>query len=303
MDREARTAVRVFLIVVAGAVIVTAQNRIDVVSPMAPELASYGPRPVGVRTLVVTDHDRVDVLRTTPGGPIVRGDRPLTLEVWYPAAASSSDPATHQYRAVLRDPTVTVTLTGRATRDAAPSPAGAPFPLVVISHGYPGNRYLMSHLGENLASKGYVVASIDHADSTYDDLKAFASTLYNRPLDQRFAVDAVAALGAAGSGSVLSGLVDADHTAIIGYSMGGYGVLNVIGGAYRQAAASFTAAPRSPSVPGGCPPGSGTRRAWPASVRQCCSWPAAPTTSPATRRAREPSSPPRSMRTAISSPT
>ena len=44
---------------------------------------------------------------------------------------------------------------------------GGPFPLVVISHGYPGNRYLMSHLGENLASKGYVTVSIDHAESTY----------------------------------------------------------------------------------------------------------------------------------------
>ena len=43
---------------------------------------------------------------------------------------------------------------------------------MIISHGYPGNRYLMSHLGENLASKGFVVASIDHRDSTYDDQKA-----------------------------------------------------------------------------------------------------------------------------------
>ena len=29
----------------------------------------------------------------------------------------------------------------------------------------------MSHLGENLASKGYVVVSIDHPESTYDDLE------------------------------------------------------------------------------------------------------------------------------------
>ena len=58
---------------------------------------------------------------------------------------------------------------------------------VIISHGYPGNRYLLSHLGENLASKGYVVASIDHkSDSTYDDQTGLASTLYNRPLDQLF---------------------------------------------------------------------------------------------------------------------
>ena len=31
----------------------------------------------------------------------------------------------------------------------------------------------MSHLCENLASKGFVVVAIDHKDSTYDDQKAF----------------------------------------------------------------------------------------------------------------------------------
>ena len=67
-------------------------------------------------------------------------------------------------------------------RDAAPAAAAGGYPLVILSHGYPGNRYLLGHLGENLASKGFVVASIDHPDSTYDDQKAFASTLYNRPL-------------------------------------------------------------------------------------------------------------------------
>src|SRR5206468_12049755 len=54
------------------------------------------------------------------------------------------------------------TLHGQAVRDASPL-TSTPLPLVIISHGYPGNRYLMSHLGENLASKGFIVASIDQA--------------------------------------------------------------------------------------------------------------------------------------------
>ena len=53
----------------------------------------------------------------------------------------------------------------------------------------------MCHLGENLASKGFVTVSIDHTDSTYDDQQAFASTLYNRPLDQRFVIERIAELG------------------------------------------------------------------------------------------------------------
>jgi predicted dienelactone hydrolase len=118
------------------------------------------------------------------------------------------------------------------------------FPLVVISHGYPGSRLLLSHMGENLASKGFVVASIDHLDSTYGaGQRAFASTLYNRPFDQLFVVNEMARLGAAKSGSFLSGLVDASRTGIVGYSMGGYGVVNVIGGGYSKASEAATGAP------------------------------------------------------------
>jgi predicted dienelactone hydrolase len=217
---------------------VAAQNRIDVVTPSAPELAAFGPHAIGVRTLTAVDRNRPDILRTKPGGPTARYDRAFTLEVWYPAAPAAGQRQEGEYRTSTRDPSIAVTLRGRAVRDAAPTTAGGPFPFVLISHGYPGNRFLMSHLGENLATKGYVVASVDHHDQT-----AFGSTLYNRPFDQLFVVNEMARLGASGSGSPLSGVVDATRTAIIGYSMGGYGVVNVIGGAYREAAAAFPAAP------------------------------------------------------------
>jgi predicted dienelactone hydrolase len=65
-----------------------------------------------------------------------------------------------------------VTLTGKAVRDATAKNAGV-FPLVIVSHGYPGNRFLLSHLTENLASKGYVVVAIDHTDSTFHEFKIF----------------------------------------------------------------------------------------------------------------------------------
>ena len=163
----------------AGAPLTARQsNRIDTVTPMAPDLAAYGPSAVGVRTVSTVDRGRVDVLGTMAGGATARADRPLTLEIWYPAALAAGQAAGGEYRTIARDPAMPVVLRGRAVRNAAPA-AGGPYPLVVISHGYPGNRLLMSHLGENLASKGYVVASIDHTDSTYADAKAFASTLYN----------------------------------------------------------------------------------------------------------------------------
>ncbi len=219
------------------------QNRIDTVTPSAPELASYGKYAIGARTIQVTDKNRPDILSTKEGGPTARYDRTMTLEVWYPAALAAGQKPGGDYRAVTRDPAITATLHGQAVRDAAPLASEGPFPLVIISHGYPGNRYLMSHLGENLASKGFITVSIDHTESTYDDQKPFASTLYNRAFDQLFVLNEMERLGKAGSGSFLSGRLDASRTGLVGYSMGGYGVVNTIGGGYSKASETIAGAP------------------------------------------------------------
>jgi predicted dienelactone hydrolase len=121
---------------------------------------------------------------------------------------------------------------GRALRDAAPLVKGGPYPLVIVSHGYPGSRIMMTYLTENLASKGYVVAAIDHTESTFADVGGFASTLLNRALDQLFVI-AQMALKANDARSYLYRLVDAEDTAIIGYSMGGFGALNAAGAGYN----------------------------------------------------------------------
>jgi predicted dienelactone hydrolase len=251
---QRRVPAAILILACAGALVTAQQNRIDIVTPSAPELAALGPNDIGVRTIQVVDKNRPDILNTKEAGPTVRYDRPLTLEIWYPAALAPGQTAGGEYQVITRDPAVTATLRGKAVRDAAPRPrqpsgeAGSPsdpagFPLVIISHGYPGNRFLMSHIGENLASKGFVCVSIDHKDSTYDDQKAFASTLYNRPFDQLFVLNEIDRLSKRGSASFLAGLVDASRTGIIGYSMGGYGVVNVIGGGYSAASAALSTAP------------------------------------------------------------
>jgi len=237
-----RAAVLVVAVLVAGPA-VAQTNRVDTVTPSAPELAPYGSYAIGVRTIQAIDRNRPDILATKEGGPTVRSDRTLTLEVWYPAALAAGQQSGGDYRTITRDPTIQTTLHGKAVRDAAPMSTGGPFPLVIVSHGYPGNRFLMSHLAENLASKGFVVASIDHKDSTYDDQKAFGSTLYNRPFDQLFVLQEMDHLGRRGSGSFLAGVVDASRTGIVGYSMGGYGVVNVIGGGYSKASETLTGGP------------------------------------------------------------
>ena len=214
-------------------------NRIDLIRPDAPALAKHGEHAIGVRTLEVVNRNQVDVLKAAAGQEPPRYDRKLTLEVWYPAEAQGSQSGA--YRGVLlRDGKTQVTLHGKAVRDAAPKQAAAAYPLVLVSHGYPGNRFLLSHLAENLATKGYVVAAIDHADSTYADQGKFGSTLVNRPLDQLFVLNAVDQLSKE-SGHFLNGLVDASRTGLIGYSMGGYGAVITAGAGVTKEAVAYDA--------------------------------------------------------------
>jgi predicted dienelactone hydrolase len=224
-------------LVAAGSAIA---NPIDGQLPNAPALAAYGAMPVGVRQLEMVNPDQINILAIDPTAEkpaeMPRYDRPLTVEMWYPAAADAT--GSNEIRAYLRDGATEVTITGRAMRDAAPSVSDAPYPLVLISHGYPGNRFLMSHLAENLASKGYVVASIDHTDSTYRTQAAFGSTLVNRSLDQLFVLEELA--GRAAEGGEFAGLYDAENTGIIGYSMGGYGAIITAGGGVTQASVEYS---------------------------------------------------------------
>lgn len=217
-------------------------DRIDTVRPDAPDLAPYGRFDVGVRTVHLVDRDRVDACNAAEGRPAPRYDRPLTVEVWYPATRPSTAPTGGTYRFEIRDGATQVVVAGRAVRDAGPFQGDGPYPLVVVSHGYPGNRFLLSHLAENLASKGFVVASVDHTESTYADQGPFAGTLYHRPLDQRFVIDEVERLASADEG-FLAGLVDASKTAIVGYSMGGYGAIIAVGGGVTGATVQAEAAP------------------------------------------------------------
>lgn len=185
-------------------------NRVDATRPDSPILAGPGPYQVGVTHRVITDPERLNL----DSGQIT--PRALPTEIWYPAHTNTHPGG--QYHTLLRDGVTPTVLHGRAARDAEPAPDG-PFPLVVLSHGYPGNRFLMSHLAEALASRGFVVAAPDHALSTYDDLGPFGATLYHRPLDQRVLLSAFDE----------DPRVDASRAALIGYSMGSYGALVTAG--------------------------------------------------------------------------
>lgn len=228
-------------ILVLAATPLAAQNRIDGQAPNAPALSAYGSYPVGIRQFDLINPNQINIAAINPSGEkpaeLPRYDRPLMVEMWYPAATGSIGATS--FNTYLRDGVTEVTLEGRAIRDAAPPPDANPFPLILMSHGYPGNRFLMSHLAENLASKGYVVASIDHTDSTYRDQTSFASTLVNRSLDQLFVLNEMARLNT-DTGSGVTGLIDTNNTGLIGYSMGGYGAIVTAGGGLSEDAMRYS---------------------------------------------------------------
>lgn len=225
-------------VVLASAACAQAENRIDGQRPDAPELAAYGAYAIGVRQIELTNPGQINILAVDPAADkpetLPTYDRELTVEVWYPAGTGVQ--GVTALKAYIRDGKTEVDLHGKAVRDATPD--DGTHPLIIVSHGYPGNRFLMSHLAENLASKGYVVASIDHRDSTYRDKSAFGSTLVNRSLDQIFVLNEMARLSAE-PGHFLNGLVDADTTGLIGYSMGGYGAVITAGGGVTQASVDY----------------------------------------------------------------
>ncbi|MBZ0307293.1 MAG: dienelactone hydrolase, partial [Anaerolineae bacterium] len=111
--------------------------------PDAPELAPRGEYAVGVQTLELVNPGQVDILETSGSATY---DRPLTVEVWYPASVADDTEQLITYedslgRADQEGSLRPFTFAGRAVRDAEMDNSGAPYPLVVVSHGYPGSRY------------------------------------------------------------------------------------------------------------------------------------------------------------------
>jgi predicted dienelactone hydrolase len=192
----------------------------------APELARLGECAVGVRTIDLVEHTQTDVLAFDPAtGNAPRRDRRLVVDLWYPARATLLVQR-ETYTATLPSeppaPPAKFSVPGLAVRDARP--AGGGYPLVIVSHGYSNATAAMTWITENLASKGYVVAAIRHEDPPITDAAGFPEPLLRRPLDIAFVATSLkASLGA-------EHLIDPARIGLLGYSIGGYGVLTAAGG-------------------------------------------------------------------------
>jgi dienelactone hydrolase len=183
----------------------------------APTLAAPGALPVGVREARFT----------------AAAGRELGITLFYPAAAQG--PATtypHRFDNPPEGIPPVITFEAIASADAAAAP-GKPLPTVILSHGLGRWSTAMSGMAENLASKGYFVASIDHDDrgamNPGTRLQAFATAVIRRSQDQRAAIEWLKSRE-----NPLFGHVDPANIAIIGYSMGGFGALATGGAGHAR---------------------------------------------------------------------
>ncbi len=196
---------------------------------LLPSLSHSGQHTVGVKTLTITNPEHIKM------GTGEKSERSLVLEMWYPSTVdvTTASPLA-EYNNVTRLGTP-FSVQGTAYRDSPIIEGKQSLPLIVLSHGYTGYRTLMFYLGEHLASHGYIVAAIDHTDSTNADVDmlkspgaGFPSTLYNRARDQQLTLDYLTK-----ENTFISSHIDPHKAGLVGYSMGGYGALNTLGACYR----------------------------------------------------------------------
>ncbi|MEI2580203.1 alpha/beta hydrolase [Scytonema sp. PRP1] len=108
-------------------------------------------------------------------------------------------------------------------------------PVIVISHGLASDRNTFAYLAQHLASHGFAVAVLEHADNAQRFQQFFAgfdklpqpTEFINRPLDVTYLLDELQRRSQ--SEPAWQGRLNLTHVGVIGQSMGGYTALAVAG--------------------------------------------------------------------------
>jgi dienelactone hydrolase len=189
-----------------------------------PAYQSHGPHPVGVTTLDI-------------GSAGSLGERLAT--VFYPADPTTvTGHAKFSYSEASTLPTALQPILPAAyntttTFDAyadAPGSSSGPFPVVLFSHGFGGERLYYSNLLAGIASWGYVVVSADYLERGLAAQALGLKTTPTAAFDQSVMLSSLVATeqAADGAGTVLHGIVDPSKVAAVGHSAGGGTAFNAL---------------------------------------------------------------------------
>jgi hypothetical protein len=205
--------------------------------------------PVGTVSYVWEDETREEV--ATPS----RGRRQLVVQLWYPGHQETGSSTTPYVEGLLAEvvgqmfgPEVTEMRT-HAVREARVAEEHEIYPVVLLSPGFGISRSIYTILCEDLASHGYIVASMDHPYLNLVELpegqlldptngywetfpaKGSAASIEEAREKLDFALDYFAAdhlfvlaklaeLNRSDPQSLLTGWLDLDHVASLGHSAG-----------------------------------------------------------------------------------
>jgi dienelactone hydrolase len=201
-----------------------------------------GPNRVGTRILDLVDSSRDDPFLSDGG------KRELLVRLWYPASltqdckpAEYTSPEVWSYFSQL----VGLPLPQVTTHSCADAPVTVgTHPVVVFTPGYTGTSTDYTFLFEDLASRGYVVASVNHtyeatavefpdgrfvksvvgshlaADLLPTDNETMDKVVSARLNDLKFVFDELGRLNSR-AGSPFAGSLDTKHIAVAGHSLGG----------------------------------------------------------------------------------
>lgn len=162
-------------------------STVAVTQPVAPP-TSDGSYAVGTTSLPITE----------PGAAAAIAPRSLPTTVFYPGRGVAPGGGT----------------------DALPDRTHAPYPLLVFSQGYNLSVEAYSTLLSDWASAGFVVAAPTYPHTDPAGPGALdENDITNHPADLRFVITTLLET-AQGSGSILSGLIDANEIGVVGHSDG-----------------------------------------------------------------------------------
>jgi len=185
-----------------------------------PAYADPGPHPVGVTTLDLGS-----------AGPVL-GERSAT--VFYPTDPAStaghppfnyaeSETLPTALRGILPAKFDDTTTVAGAYVDPPAARSGGPFPVILFSHGFGGERLYYSHLLAGIASWGYVVVSADYLERGLAAQALKSSVKPTAAQDTAIMQSSLTAALAASTdpSSPMHGVADQMRVAAVGHSAGG----------------------------------------------------------------------------------
>lgn len=209
---------------------------------------------VGVRYLHLVDEGRSDPFLQPSTQP-----RELMVKLYYPAAPDASKPYLryfngspelarifagfyHMPEVLFSHLTLVKT---HAKAGLAVAGEGQPYPVVIFSHGAGASMEVQTAQSEDLASRGYIVAAIDHtyvsagtvfpnrvvehhdATTNFDVAEPAEVITQIMADDARFVIDRLAELNEGKLASGFAGRLDLERIGAIGHSVGGATAYNL----------------------------------------------------------------------------